>query len=250
MQTPSHIQDLIDRGALFAVNHSAGKDSQAMLLVLRQYGIPDSQILIVHADLGEVEWKGNIEHIEKNSFGLPLIKAKAVKSFFDMVEHRGMFPSPSHRQCTSDLKRGPIERELRRHLKENPRYGGLIVNCMGMRAQESSARAKKQSFKLSAKNSKAGREWYDWLPIHDLSANDVFDVIRNAGQDPHWAYAKGMSRLSCCFCIMASKSDLTIAAQENPDLYRKYVDLEKRTGHTMSMSQKGLEEITGIKANV
>jgi hypothetical protein len=36
-----------------------------------------------------------------------------------------------------------------------------------MRAQESSARAKLETLQLNQKNSKAGREWYDWLPIHD-----------------------------------------------------------------------------------
>ena len=34
-----------DAGALFAVNHSAGKDSQAMLIALREAGIPDDQVI-------------------------------------------------------------------------------------------------------------------------------------------------------------------------------------------------------------
>jgi DNA sulfur modification protein DndC len=72
------------------------------------------------------------------------------KTFFDMVEHRGMFPSPSTRQCTSDLKRGPIEREIRRYLKAHPEFGGLVVNCMGMRAEESPGRSKLQTFKRNA----------------------------------------------------------------------------------------------------
>ncbi len=245
---PIEVQSLIERGALFAVNHSAGKDSQAMLLSVRACGVPDAQIVIVHADLGEVEWAGNIDHINANSFGLPLIIAKARRGFLQMVEERGMFPSPSMRQCTSDLKRGPIERELRRYLKANPQYNKLLVNCMGMRAQESTARAKKTPFTFNIKNSKAGRGWYDYLPIHNWSEEEVFGYIGQMGQSPHWAYSKGMSRLSCCFCIMANTSDLTISAQQNPELYRRYVDLEKRIGHTMSMSRKGLEEITGIAA--
>lgn len=248
MQIPHEIQSLIRSGALFAVSHSAGKDSQAMLLYLRSCGVPDSQMVIIHADLGEVEWSGNIDHINTNSFGLPLITATSRRGLLRMVEERGMWPSPSIRQCTSDLKRGPIERETRRYLKPRPQYNKLLVNCMGMRAQESKARAKKPPFAFSAKNSKAGREWFDWLPIHDWSEDEVFGYIKQMGQEPHWAYSKGMSRLSCCFCIMASVSDLTIAAQENPALYKLYVDLEKRIGHTLSMSKKGLEEITGIAA--
>jgi len=51
------IEALVDRGALFAVNHSGGKDSQAMYLVLRKI-VPSSQLVIIHADLAEVEWAG------------------------------------------------------------------------------------------------------------------------------------------------------------------------------------------------
>lgn len=164
-----------------------------------------------------------------------------------------MFPSPQQRQCTSDLKRGPIERTIRQHIKATG-HSGLVVNCMGMRAQESSSRAKLTTFKLNAKNSVAGREWYDWLPIHDWSEDYVFLRIAAAGQSPHWAYAAGMTRLSCCFCIMASKGDLTTAARLNPPLYRKYVDLEKKLGVTMLMPVKGerrtLEQVTGVPADI
>ncbi len=242
------IKSLIARGALFVVNHSAGKDSQAMLLHLKQTGIPDHLMLIVHADLGDVEWDGNLDHIRATAGDVPIITATAKTSFFEMVERRGMFPSPANRQCTSDLKRGPIEREVRRYLKAHPEFGGLVVNCMGMRAQESASRAKKTVFQFSPRNSKAGREWYDWLPIHDLTECDVFQMIRDAGQEPHWAYAAGMTRLSCCFCIMASAADLRTAAQLKPDLYRRYVEAERYHGHTLSMSRKPLEEITGVTA--
>ncbi|MCG8506180.1 MAG: phosphoadenosine phosphosulfate reductase family protein [Sphingomonadales bacterium] len=223
-----------------------------MLAILRQY-IPADQLLVIHAHLPGVEWPGTIEHIRATTKGLPLIVCEAVKTFFQMVERRGMFPSPQQRQCTSDLKRGPIEREIRRYLKANPRFGGLVVNCMGLRAQESPKRAKAQEFKFNARNSKAGREWYDWLPVQDLTKDQVFAVIAAAGEKPHWAYGAGMTRLSCCFCIMASRQDLCTAARLRPKLYRRYVGLESRIGHTMMMPAKGeapkyLEEITGISA--
>ena len=242
------IKSLVARNALFVVNHSAGKDSQAMTIYLKQIGVPDSQMLIIHADLGEVEWEGNLDHIRATVGEVPIVTAKPKSSFFEMVERRGMFPSPANRQCTSDLKRGPIEREIRHYLKAHPEFGGLVVNCMGMRAQESASRAKKTTFQHSARNSKAGREWYDWLPIHHLSEDEVFSLIAQAGQEPHWAYKAGMSRLSCCFCIMASANDLRTAARLKPDLYRRYVETEQRLGHTLSMSRRALPEITGVAA--
>lgn len=245
------IRTLIARGALFVCNHSGGKDSQAMFLKLRER-VPGGQLLVIHSHLPEVEWPGTLEHIRHTIGGTPLIVTQASKTLLGMVEARGMFPSPQQRQCTSDLKRGPIEREIRRHLKQHPEYGGLIVNCMGLRAEESANRARRAPFTFSARNSKAGREWYDWLPVQDMTTAEVFALIRAKGQTPHWAYAAGMSRLSCCFCIMASAADLTTAARLQPDLYRRYVELERRIGQTMLMPVKGqrrsLEDVTGISA--
>jgi 3'-phosphoadenosine 5'-phosphosulfate sulfotransferase (PAPS reductase)/FAD synthetase len=247
MKTLDQVIALRDSGALFVLSHSAGKDSQAMTLAVRQV-VPDSQILVVHASLEGVEWEGVIEHIEATTAGLPLVIAKPASTFFDMVDRRGMFPSPANRQCTSDLKRGPIEREVRRYLAAHPEFSGQVVMCMGMRAQESSGRAKLVAFKRNDRNSKAGREWFDWLPIHDVSEREVFAIIAAAGETPHWAYAAGMTRLSCCFCIMASEADLTTAARLNPELYGRYVAKERELGFTLSMSRRPLPEITGIAA--
>jgi DNA sulfur modification protein DndC len=247
--TDPRIADFVARGALFIVNHSGGKDSQAMLLYVRQH-VPAAQIHIVHADLPEVDWDGIEEHITANSFGLPVTVCRATKTFFEMVERRGMFPSPKYRQCTSDLKRGPIERTIREISLATGRT--LIVNCMGMRAQESSSRAKLETLKLSDKNSKAGRTWYEWLPIHHCTTDEVFAAIAGAGQKPHWAYQAGMTRLSCCFCIMASQADLATAARLRPALYRRYAETERRLDQSMMMPSAGtrrfLPEITGIAA--
>jgi DNA sulfur modification protein DndC len=247
------IAELVAAGGLFVVNHSGGKDSQAMFHVVRRH-VPDAQIVVVHAHLPEVEWEGTWEHVQATTLGLPCYATQSTtKTLLQMVEARGMFPSPNQRQCTSDLKRGPIEREIRRILKERGRGERIVVNCMGMRAQESSSRAKLATFKRNKVNSVAGRDWYDWLPIHDLEVDDVFRIIAEAGQEPHWAYAAGMTRLSCCFCIMSSTADLRTAARLNPQLYRRYVELERHIGFTMMMPPKGqepryLEQITGIQA--
>jgi len=247
------IDELIARNALFVVNHSGGKDSQAMMIKIRQL-VPKNQIMVVHAHLPGVEWEGTWEHVQETTKGYELRQCQAKKTFFEMVRHRQMFPSPSYRQCTSDLKRGPIEKTIRHYIKEN-KLSGLVVNCMGLRAEESTSRAKQQVFKFNERNSKAGREWYDWLPIHSWLVDKVFSTIKDAGEDPHWAYEAGMSRLSCCFCIMSNKADLNTAARINPELYAEYVALEQEVDHTMMMPRKGesprtLEEITGIPVKV
>ena len=117
---------------------------------------------------------------------------------------------------------------------------------MGMRAEESAARASKLPWKRSDRNSRAGRSWFDWLPIFGLTETQVFDVIRDAGQSPHPAYGMGMSRVSCVFCIMASRSDLRTAARLQPALYRRYVRLEERIAHTLSPTRVPLPALTGV----
>lgn len=156
------IMALRDRGALFVINHSGGKDSQAMYLHVRKL-VPKDQIAIVHADLGPVEWAGAIRHIQETTSDEPLHVCKSRRTLLEMIEQRGMFPSPTLRQCTSDLKRGVIEKTIRGITKDRKAAGnsawGLVVNCMGMRAQESSSRAKLVQFKQHLGNSKAGREF-------------------------------------------------------------------------------------------
>lgn len=228
------VQALIDRGYLFVANHSGGKDSQAMYLYLKNI-IPADQLIVIHSHLPEVEWDGTIEHIE-STITSPLYVVQAKKTFFDMVHSRKMFPSPKNRQCTSDLKRNPIEKQLRAILKERGLF--KVVNCMGLRSQESPGRAKKRTFKFNRGNSLAGRKWYDWLPIKEWSTREVFQSIKDAGQKPHWVYAAGMSRKSCCFCIMSSKADLKTAARLNPSLLVKYDEAERLYGHTVMMPTK------------
>lgn len=244
---PAEIRSLIARGAMFVCNHSAGKDSQAMMIKLRAI-VPADQLVVIHAELPEVEWDGSLEHIEETCSGYPVHVVRAGKTLLGMVEARGMFPSPKYRQCTSDLKRGPITKKIRELSKATGRT--IIVNCIGLRAEESPGRRKQTAFKLDEGNSKAGREWYTWLPVHGMREWEVFAAIDAAGEKPHWVYEAGMTRKSCCFCIMASAADLKTAARLVPDLYRRYVHLERKTGQTMLMPANGqrrfLDEVVGI----
>lgn len=227
----TEIKSLIDSGAIFYISHSGGKDSQAMYALLNKY-IPFNQIVVVHASLGEVEWAGVIEHIKSNiQHELNIVTAN--KTLFEMIEHRKMFPSAKHRQCTSDLKRNPIEKFIRNDMKN--RSSGIAINCMGLRAEESSGRAKKEVLKIKPNLTTKNRTVYDWLPVHKLTTAEIFQTIKDAGQKPFWAYQSGNERLSCVFCIMGSKNDLRNGAKHNPALFKKYVELEKRIGHTMFM---------------
>lgn len=250
------IRDLIRRGAIFVINSSGGKDSQAMTIRLSKI-IPKDQLVIVHAHLPEVEWEGSIEHIRETSLGIEVHVCQAVKTFFQMVDHRQKFPDKNNRQCTSDLKRGPIEKAIRKILKERNKY--LVVSCVGMRAEESVGRAKLLPFVFYKAQSIAGREWYNWHPLLTKSTEWVFDTIHKNNQRAFWTYysdgitppqnppitfeTKGMSRKSCSFCILANQRDLKIAAKLRPDLADRYVKKEIEIGHTLQMSKKPLSDL-------
>ena len=247
IRVPPQCRQMIRAGALVSVSHSGGKDSQTMTILLSRI-VPRHQLVAVHAPLGEVEWEGIVPHIETTlPAGVPLVMApvSSGKTLLDRVEERGKFPGIRQRYCTGDFKRTPIERELRRHLKANPRFGGRLVNCLGIRRDESAVRAKRVPWRRNERLSVAGREVFDWLPIFNLSTEDVFRVIRDAGQSPHWIY-RHLSRCSCSFCIFSSPEDLRRAAELRPGLYRTYAELERRIGHTLSPSRIPLPELTGV----
>jgi len=240
-------KEMVDAGALVFVNHSGGKDSMAMYEVIAPL-VPEENLVVIHADLGdEVEWAGVKDHIRDNIDGRPLEIARAIykdgtdKNLLDYVERRGMWPSSAARYCTSDLKRGPIEKVIRRIAKERGKT--LIVDCIGYRSEESPARAKLSAWKHDEKNSKAGRTWIKFSPILDLTEADVWRIIDGAGKKRHWAYDKGMKRLSCVFCVLAGENDLRTAAKlAPPELVKRYTNLEKKIGHTFK-NGKSLAEI-------
>jgi 3'-phosphoadenosine 5'-phosphosulfate sulfotransferase (PAPS reductase)/FAD synthetase len=223
-------------------NSSAGKDSQAMLdyVVERcdQAHVPRVRLVVVHADLGRVEWPGTRKLAQKQAehYGLAFHVVRRRQG--DLLQHiaqRGKFPSPTVRFCTSDMKRAPIQTLFTRLAAETllTRPPPVrILSCMGMRADESPARAKKPPFERDRRSSNGKRVVDVWLPIHDWTIPQVWQRIRASGVPHHPAYDLGMPRLSCCFCIFSPRSALLLAGKHNPELLAEYVALEKAIGHT------------------
>lgn len=293
--------ECLRQNALFVLNLSGGKDSQAMWLYLtRGLQIPLSNIYAIHADLPGADWPkvrlpsgriapSVIDHLQATT-ELPVDVVVArwgsgeIKTFDSLVRHakkKGVahpFPSPKIRQCTSDLKRGPIRSATLTKLctlngLEVRRGGGcgsvagypwrIVINCMGLRAEESWGRESQLPWKLDIENSKEGRAWFTWLPIQQWTTDQVFREIFKHGQEPFWTYGKtpehmamireripgakkGMSRLSCQFCIMADRHDVSTAAQLAPAAYARRCELEDQMESSMMMGGKKLPELTGV----
>lgn len=224
-----NLRRLADAGAIFYVNMSGGKDSLLTFLTISEIA-PSSQISIVHADLEDVDWPGLPDHIAQTTGAAPNV-VKAKRSFLELVENRRKWPSPKQRFCTSELKRAPIESFIRSDMRD--RGATLAVDCQGMRAAESTRRAKLLDFKVNDRLTNSKRQVFTSLPIFDVSTPDVFAKIKTAGREVHNAYGLGSRRVSCVFCIMACKGDLAIGAREHPALLDRLAETEDRIRHTI-----------------
>jgi hypothetical protein len=69
------------------------------------------------------------------------------------------------------------------------------------------------------------------VPDPRLDPRPVWERIATAGTRSHEAYAAGMSRLSCRFCVLSSRADLVCSARLNPDPADRYTEIERRIGH-------------------
>jgi 3'-phosphoadenosine 5'-phosphosulfate sulfotransferase (PAPS reductase)/FAD synthetase len=239
------------------VSSSAGKDSQASLdLVVemaRAAGVL-ARVLVVHADLGDNEWPGTAElaadHAAHYGLRFEIVrreKGGEVETILDRVQERGMWPDAARRWCTSDHKRGPVRKLMTRVVTELRDSGQVVgrpvrvLNVMGLRADEGPGRRKRSPYAVNESASNGRRQVDDWYPIHSWTLTQVWERIASAGTRPHWAYAAGMSRLSCRFCVLASRADLVCSARLNPELAERYASVEERTGHRfrndLSMSE-------------
>ncbi|MGV7742433.1 phosphoadenosine phosphosulfate reductase domain-containing protein [Mycobacterium kansasii] len=244
--TAASTPDLADYDRIL-VNSSAGKDSQASLHVVamaaRAAGVSD-RIVVVHADLGDAEWDGvpqlAAEHAAHYGLRFELVgraRAGKTETILERVAQRGKWPDAARRWCTSDHKRGPI-RTLMTRLSAELRESGqaldrpvALLNVMGLRAEESPARSRRIPYAHNHSASNGRRRVDDWYPIHDWPLARVWETIAAAGTRPHPAYAAGMTRLSCRFCVLASRADLICSARLNPELAQRYAAVEQRTGH-------------------
>lgn len=245
MSTPDlHEYDVV------LVNSSAGKDSQAMLDYLVEVALDQNydlftRFIVVHCDLGRVEWEGTLDLAREQAdhYGLRFeVVRRDLGDLLTQVEQRheanvehgrdiAPWPSSSARWCTSDQKTSQVQKLMTRLSKDAHLPRPLrVLNCLGIRAQESSARAKKAAWEKDPKACNGKRDVDRWLPIFNWTEEQVWARIKASGVRYHEAYDKGMSRLSCCFCVLASKPDLIIAAQNNPSLAQEYLAVEVKVG--------------------
>jgi 3'-phosphoadenosine 5'-phosphosulfate sulfotransferase (PAPS reductase)/FAD synthetase len=244
------VSALLETDAVVAIGVSGGKDSVACALAVARHldaiGHTGPRIL-VHSDLGRVEWKDSGPACERLAahLGWELLTLQRqagdmlarwekrwsnnVERYRDLACVRLILPwsTPSMRFCTSELKGSLINSALN---KRFPTHN--IVNVTGVRRQESSARSKMPVSAPLAPLSTKGRTSVTWNAIIEWTIDEVFTEIAAAGLALHEAYTVyGASRVSCAYCIMSSLDDLRAAAScaDNYDVYREMVRLEAQS---------------------
>jgi len=220
------------------------------------------RLTVVHCDLGRVEWEGTAELAERQArhYGLRFeaVRNRNWSDLLERIESRGKWPDAQNRYCTSEFKTNQVKRlatamvaDLRTARPITFRHRPVrILNCLGLRAEESPTRAKKVQFKHHDSRSgwTNGRRSVDeWLPIQDWTVADVWARIRASGVEHHPAYDLGMPRLSCSFCVLASKPALVLAAQQRPDLAAEYAAAEVRMDHRFRMGLSMAEIIAAAQ---
>jgi DNA sulfur modification protein DndC len=241
----------------FVINHSGGKDSTRMLGFARE-SFPNVVILAVMADTGfEHQHPVSAMDFARSrcaDFDVPLtVVRNPRRTYLEMVEQRGMFPSAQYRQCTSDLKRGPIEKYIRTLPYR------LIFNCMGIRSEESPPRSKLQPLSLNSSLTTRTRTVYNWFPIFGQTLSDVLAWHRESTIPLHPVYVPDfhndgttggyLRRLSCRLCIFSTDSDLLSIRQSDPEAFQAVSELEQKIGFTMR-STGSLLQITDAARSV
>ena len=254
--TPA-VEAALRDGAWVSYSVSGGKDSSAAIIAaeaaLDAIGHPRDKRLMMHADLGRIEWAETLPHVQRlaSVFNLPLrIVEHTSHDMISRWERRGdlgrerwaegsttnligPWSSASLRFCTSEMKIHVMSRAKRE-------LSGPVVTVMGIRREESTGRAKTPYEAPDTAMKRYGRsDCFVWNPVADWTKSQVFAAHEEKSIPLHDAYGLGSTRLSCSFCVLANLNDLTVASAQDGNLetYRLLVEMEAKYGFSFQASR-------------
>jgi 3'-phosphoadenosine 5'-phosphosulfate sulfotransferase (PAPS reductase)/FAD synthetase len=240
------LEALLNQSPILA-GASGGKDSACMIILLHKFlnSIQyTGEKVICHADLGEIEHIESIDEVRRlaNFVGWKLKIVRREKggllerytqrwqdncrrwANLECVNLISPWPQASSPFCRSETKVAPITQAA---VKLFPKT--LILNVIGLRAEESAKRARNPISKPNDKLSRAdGTSGRDWFPILHTPIETVWLTHRNANFPRHPQYDRGNERISCAYCFLASKNDWEkgAAVSTNHNSYRHITKLE------------------------
>lgn len=253
----------------YLVAFSGGKDSIATFLWLKEQGVDMSKVELWHHDVdgreGDtfMDWDSTRAYCSKfaQAFGVKIYYSWKVGGFLgEMLKDnlptaptrwenedgtigqiggqgdpgtRRMFPQLTadlgKRWCSAYLKVDVMKRAINNQSRFN---GKRTLVLTGERAQESTARAKYATFQPHT-TSNTKRTVDQLRPVHGYSEQDVWDMIKRHGVNPHPAYKLGWGRLSCAMCIFGGASQWASVKAVMPERFAKVAALEVEFGKTI-----------------
>lgn len=245
--TTPDIETLIAAHAPVSISVSGGKDSCAVAFAVNEYLDQRRHMgprLLVHSDLGRVEWKDSLPTCERlaGRLGIELVTlrraagdmmdrwqsrwANSVKRYTDLECVKLILPwsTATMRFCTAELKRDVICSHLRQRFA-----GQTTLSVCGIRRGESRDRKRTAIARPQPRMHNKTTDGVDWNAIADWSEDDVYQCLAEKDFPLHDAYLNwNMGRVSCVFCMLAKHSDHQKAAAcpDNVEIYREMVGLE------------------------
>jgi 3'-phosphoadenosine 5'-phosphosulfate sulfotransferase (PAPS reductase)/FAD synthetase len=167
------------------------------------------------------------------------ITADLLRELSDKDRDNPRWMDSQNRYCTSDQKTGQVVKLMTRLVNESgiKHRRVRILNCLGIRAAESTKRSDLKQVSKDAATNKTKREVTRYYPIFNWSVDQVWARIDQADAEYHPAYDLGMPRLSCVFCPMAGRKALLLAASHNRKLLAQYVAVEDLVGKTFKKDE-------------
>jgi 3'-phosphoadenosine 5'-phosphosulfate sulfotransferase (PAPS reductase)/FAD synthetase len=212
---------------------SGGKDSTALMLALREAGLP---FRAVFADTG---WEAPetyaylAELVDR--LGIWIERVGVPGGMRARVAYRAGFPARMQRWCTRELKIEPI-RDY--HGQIHDQTGRPTAVIVGVRAEESPKRALLPEITMEAEGPR-GWGWPVWRPLIDWTVEDVLRIHNRHGVPVNPLYRHGFGRVGCWPCIFSRKGEIRLLAEHEPTRIDEIEQLERET---TELRQRRLEE--------
>lgn len=136
------------------------------------------------------------------------------------------------RWCSAYLKVDVGDRLLRKQLRFSDGRKYLVVT--GERAEESVARANYEVFERHRADNRGGKKVNRYIDhcriVHPWKEEEIWDIIKSFGVNPHPAYYCGWSRTSCMTCIFGSPSQFATIRKYAPERFERIARLENEFG--------------------
>lgn len=192
---------------------SGGKDSTALILALRDAEIPARYVF---ADTGW-EHESTYQHLDdlRARLNIAIDVVGVPGGMREQIRKRHGFPSRMQRWCTRVLKMEPLR-------EYHDAIGVETVNAVGVRGQESAARAKLTEWEDDA-------EWcgFVWRPLLAWTVEDVLAIHHRHGVPVHPLYRAGFDRVGCHPCIYANKEEIRRLSEIDPQRVDEIADMER-----------------------